>query len=278
MFLQHFGHHEMKSPVTMSCLGLLVECRVERSSNPGSRVTTYICDSCGRVATSVRADKLSHCCKKTTHPSVEIATEIPIPKWMFGTDFIAVVCRGKVVDILLLSDRTSVHTTLHECGMDMQGFVDNLLGDKFREATDIEVKYGNNVYVVRQEEGISRILIPAISTVVESGTDYLSVRERHRILALALNNTPPARDTPAIQAADGISSPPHIRLPTEEAVDEGDFVPEGRQRVWCNQCEMLSINGVPCHEAAARTSTRFGTPMRFPSPKAAVRIANTGSG
>jgi hypothetical protein len=31
-------------------------------------------------------------------------------------------------------------------------------------------------------------------------------------------------------------------------VNNEDEIPEGRQRVHCNQCEMLSINGTPCHE------------------------------
>lgn len=31
-------------------------------------------------------------------------------------------------------------------------------------------------------------------------------------------------------------------------VNNEDEVPEGRQRVHCDKCEMLSINGVPCHE------------------------------
>jgi hypothetical protein len=97
---------------------------VEKPSSAGSKIATYTCDSCGRVATSVRADKLSHCCKKTTQPSVEIAAEIPIPKCEFGTDFIAVVCRGWVVDILLLSDRTSVYDCAKEVGV--QAYVNSL--------------------------------------------------------------------------------------------------------------------------------------------------------
>jgi hypothetical protein len=35
----HFGHHDLKSPVTMSRSGLLVEWRVEKLSNRDSRVT-----------------------------------------------------------------------------------------------------------------------------------------------------------------------------------------------------------------------------------------------
>jgi hypothetical protein len=56
-------------------------------------------------------------------------------------------------------------------------------------------------------------------------------------------------NTPAIRAADGISSPPHTSLPKEEALNEWDFVPEGKQRVWC-----------PATKAPARMCTRCGTP------------------
>lgn len=159
---------------------------VEPDSKCTGEISTYTCDSCGRVATSVRADKLSHCCKKTTLLAVETATEVQIPKSVFGTDFIAVVCRGKVVDILLLSDRTSVHTTLHDCQFDgpVQGFVDNPqpVGES-REATDIEVRYENNVYVVRIVDGAPHIMIPAME--YRAGDSYLTSDEKQSILALA---------------------------------------------------------------------------------------------
>lgn len=103
----------------------------------------YTCSSCGRISTSVRASKLSHCCRKAAEPSVEAIAEIPIPKCEFGTDFIAVVCRGWVVDTLLLADRTSVYDYMS--GGAVQAYVNNLqLGYEHRE-TDIEVKYGNLV-------------------------------------------------------------------------------------------------------------------------------------
>jgi CheY-like chemotaxis protein len=72
------------------------------------------------------------------------------------------------------------------------------------------------------------------------------------------------RDTPAIQAADGISSPPHGSLPTEEPMGEWDLVPEGKQRVWCNHCEMLSINGVPCHESDCPNVHKVWDPTALP--------------
>ena len=40
-----------------------------------------------------------------------------------------------------------------------------------------------------------------------------------------------------------------VRVAIDE-MEHFDFIPEGKQQVWCNQCEMLSINGVPCHESA----------------------------
>jgi hypothetical protein len=147
-----FGHHQLKSAVIRSRSGLMVDCRVEKRSSASSRIATYTCDSCGRVATSVRAEKLSHCCKKTTHPSVEIAAEIPIPKCEFGTDFIAVVCRGWVVDLLLASGRSSVHGYLWGELLRVQEYVDRLeTTDENREATDIEVKYGNNRSLARAD-------------------------------------------------------------------------------------------------------------------------------
>src|ERR1700735_189666 len=118
----------MKSAVIRLLSELMFDCRVQRHSDRVGEMTTYRCDSCGRISSAVQADKLSYCCGKATQPSSKHATEIFIPKSEFGTDFIPVVNRGKVVDVLLLADRTSVHTTLHACGMDMQGCVDNVLG------------------------------------------------------------------------------------------------------------------------------------------------------
>jgi hypothetical protein len=173
----------------MSHSGSVVECGVEKRSSASSRIATYTCDSCGRVATSVRAEKLIHCCKKTIHPSVEIATEILIPKNEFGSDFIAVIHRGRVVDLLLASGRSSVHGYLWGELERVQEYVDRLEStDENREATDIEVKYGNNLSLVRAPDDVP----PALSEV-----------SRH-----------------------------------------GDI-----QRASCKECEMISINGVPCHES-----------------------------
>jgi len=338
----------MKSPVTMSCMGLLFECRVEKRSRTNTRISTYTCNGCGRVATSVRADKLSHCCKKTTHPSVEVAEEIPIPKCEFGTDFIAVVCRGWVVDILLLSDRTSVHATLHECGADVsvQGFVDRITrSEKDRRASDIEVQDGNNTYLVRSVNGVPHAFVRVDQTDVYDSCDgLLSPYERKRIIEIALvqgrentgtfnqlgtggqshaisagesgglrtlnaglrhkveqcrsaakriiefvlgprtpvllakneieaeeiSSEPKAeRGAPSIQAEDGNPGSPQANVPTKGAVEEieqkdFEFVPEGKQRVWCNQCEMVSINGVPCHEAGCPNQHKVWNPDALP--------------
>jgi hypothetical protein len=45
---------------------------------------------------------------------------------------------------------------------------------------------------------------------------------------------------------------------------EFDFVPEGKQRVWCNQCEMLSIDGVPCHESGRLNVHKVWDPNALP--------------
>ena len=167
-------------------------------------MATYNCDSCGRVATRVRANKGSRCCNQTTKTSVEIAAEIPIPKCEFGTDFIAVVCRGKVVDILLLSDRTSVYDSIG--GWAVQAYVDNLhVGDEFREPTDIEVNYGNNVYLVRLTDGVVHIMISAMGTPYCFGDSYLSTEEREAILTLAQNNTPSERVAEFVQGCKRLS-------------------------------------------------------------------------
>jgi putative nucleotidyltransferase with HDIG domain len=294
-----------------------------------------------------------------THVSREEVVEIAIPRNKFGTDFIAVVHRGKVVDLLLASGRSSVHGYLWGELERVQDYVDHFEPIKeARKPTDIEVKHGNNVYVVRVEDGVPRILIPAISTEVELGDSYLSSSEREQILALALRGMlscseaqrtieialgrnayadkgPPTtglqkrpahekaiikcvralgtvlhctvercrsaakriielvlgpktaillakneieaeespaalkteRDTPAIQAPDGISSPQHGSQPTEGGLDEWDFVPEGKQRVWCNQCEMISINGVPCHESGCPNEHKVWDPNALPLDK-----------
>ena len=153
-------------------------------------MTTYICDSCGRVSTVTQANDPSHCCGSTMHVLFEDAVEIFIPNCEFGTDFIATVQRGKVVDILLASDRRSIHGDLsHDELGRVQGYIDHLgRGDEGRKATDIEVKHGNNVYVVRVTDGEPRILIPAISTEEELGDSYLSASEREQIFTLALSS------------------------------------------------------------------------------------------
>jgi hypothetical protein len=38
------------------------------------------------------------------------------------------------------------------------------------------------------------------------------------------------------------------------------FVPEGKQRVWCEHCEMISINGVPCHESDCPNQSKVWDP------------------
>ena len=88
-------------------------------------------------------------------PEPEPATEIPIPKDEFGTDFVAVVYRGKVVDVLLACGRSSVQSDLWCELVRSQQYVDNVKpGDESRKLTDIEVKHGNNVYLVRVTDGV----------------------------------------------------------------------------------------------------------------------------
>src|SRR5208282_2548103 len=116
-----------------------MECRVERRSNRHSKVTTYICDSCGRISTISWVKECCHFCGSATHVSPEDAVEIPIPKSEFGTEFIAVVYQGRVVDLLLASGRSSVHGYLWGELVRVQEYVDNLgPGDKSRKPTDIE--------------------------------------------------------------------------------------------------------------------------------------------
>jgi hypothetical protein len=243
---------------------------VEPDSNRTAEISTYTCDSCGRVATSVRADKLSRCCGKTAQSSVEIATEIPIPKWRFGTDFIAVVCRRKVVDILLLFDRTSVHNTLQLCGMDMQGFVDNLLREKYREATDIEVKYGNNVYVVRMMDGAPHIMIPAMGC---AGDSYLTSDEKQSILALArstlsdgivANASGQERGSKAQCSSTRPIGDESVGAAVERPAAHGTAAEGAVRRVWCDQCKLLSISGVPWHEAGCPNEHKVWNPTAFP--------------
>jgi hypothetical protein len=120
--------------------------------------------------------------------------EIPIPKSEFGSDFIAVIHRGRVVDLLLASGRRSVHGYLWGELERVQEYVDHFEpANETLKLTDIEVKHGNNVYVVRLEDGLPRILIPAISTDVELGDSYLSAGEQEQILTLALNSMPSDR-------------------------------------------------------------------------------------
>jgi hypothetical protein len=94
----------------------------------GENVTrAYICDSCGGIST-ITWDT-GHCifCGSVTDISPEDAVEVPIPKCEFGTEFVAVVYRGKVVDILLCSERTSVDGYLtHQELVRVQEYVDHL--------------------------------------------------------------------------------------------------------------------------------------------------------
>ena len=88
---------------------------------------TYICDSCGGISTITWDKGRCNFCGSATHLSPEDAIEIPIPRCEFGTEFVAVVYRGKVVDILVLSDRTSVHDFLcHDGLVRVQDYVDQL--------------------------------------------------------------------------------------------------------------------------------------------------------
>lgn len=152
-------------------------------------MTAYSCDSCGRISTTTLDKERCHYCGGTTHVLSEDAVEIPIPKSWFGTDFVAVVYRGRVVDLLLASGRSSVHGYLWGELERVQEYVDHLgPTDEAPRTTDIEVKHGNNVYVVRLEDGVPRILIPAISTEVELGDSYLTASEREQILTLALSS------------------------------------------------------------------------------------------
>lgn len=50
-----------------------------------------------------------------------------------------------------------------------------------------------------------------------------------------------------------------IRDPEKEN-KERDFVPEGNQRVCCNQCEMVSLNSVPCHETGCPNEHTLSDP------------------
>jgi hypothetical protein len=173
----------------------------------------YICDACGRISTITWDDGSCHYCLKSTHVLTDEAVEIPIPKSELGTDFIAVVYRGKVVDVLLASGRSSVYGYFWGELERMQEYVDHLEpANETLKPTDIEVKHGNNVYVVRLEDDVPRILIPAISTEVELGDSHLSGSEREQILTLAL------RGMPSLSEAQGTVVPvlgPAPRRPPE---------------------------------------------------------------
>lgn len=145
---------------------------------------TYICDACGRISTITWDNARCHFCGSATHISREDATEIPVPKDEFGTDFIAVVHRGNVVDVLLLSDRSSVHG----CGIEgsVQAYVDRVqIANELQKATDIEVKYENNSYLVRVTDGVAHIMIP-MGIAGNPEDVYLSASEREAILTVAL--------------------------------------------------------------------------------------------
>ena len=162
----------------------MFDCRVQRHSDRVGGATAYRCDSCGRVSNTVQADKLSHCCGKATQPSSKPATEIFIPKSEFGTDFIAVVNRGKVVDLLLASGRSSVRGCLGDAAV--QQYVDRFKCSEGIKSTDIEVREGNNTYFVQSLNGVPKILVR-----VDKNDEYviadglLHPYERHRIIEIA---------------------------------------------------------------------------------------------
>lgn len=49
-----------------------------------------------------------------------------------------------------------------------------------------------------------------------------------------------------------------------EKQEDFDFAIVGKQRVWCHHCEMLSINGVPCHESGCRNEHKVWDPKALP--------------
>jgi hypothetical protein len=204
----------------------------------------YICDSCGRISTITSQFARCDYCGSATHISPEDAMEIPVPKDEFGTELLAVVHQGKVVDVLLRSDRTSMSDVFSPQFVRVQEFIDNLApNDKgTRKPTDAEVRHGNNVYLVRVADGVPHIMIPAMGLGFYAGDNYLSASERETILALALHEMCPSaekesvveialartRKSKALQATTsdgacaGVGSPPVSVSSTHE--DEGFVV------------------------------------------------------
>jgi CheY-like chemotaxis protein len=101
--------------------------------------------------------------------------EIPIPKSWFGTDFSAVVYRGKVVDILVLSDRTSVYGYLSHELVRVQEYVNSLapgdessLGEdgdnKMFLASSSRTAMAGRILVVDDEETIRKIIISMLAS------------------------------------------------------------------------------------------------------------------
>jgi hypothetical protein len=91
------------------------------------------------------------------------------------------------------------------------------------------------------------------------------------------------QDTPVIHVESGTSTAPLASVERQEprlipqlsshSVKESvagmekedfDFVPEGKKRVWCNQCEMISINGLPCHETGCPNERKLWNPLTLP--------------
>jgi hypothetical protein len=158
----------------------------------------YICDSCSRISTITSQFARCDYCGSATHISPEDAMEILVPKDEFGTELLAVVHRGKVVDLLLQSDRTSIIRYISYELVRVQEYIDNLgRADETCAPTDIEVRHGNNVYLVRFTYGLPHILIPAISTEEALGDIYLTPSEQESILALA-------RSAPSSSENEGI--------------------------------------------------------------------------
>ena len=88
--------------------------------------------------------------------------------------------------------RSSVHGYLWGELEGVQEYVDRIVrSDESRKASDIEVKYGNHVYVVRMMDGAPHIMIPTGGMGYYAGDDYLTSGEKQAILALA-RSTPSA--------------------------------------------------------------------------------------
>jgi hypothetical protein len=58
------------------------------------------------------------------------------------------------------------------------------------------------------------------------------------------------------QPDTGVRHEPEPIHDPEKENKERDFVTEGNQRVCCNHCEMVGINGVPCHETGCPNERR----------------------